>query len=77
MPGSLELALFHTCWIGTDLRKESDIMPKKKKKISRRRKKGIKTLMPLKKENQEKKSHILCLWTVSIGVLPVSNNSVT
>lgn len=28
--GSLELALFHACWIGTDLRKESDILPKKK-----------------------------------------------
>lgn len=30
--GSLELALFHACWIGTDLRKESDILPKERKK---------------------------------------------
>lgn len=33
--------------------------------------------MPLKKENGKKNHHKLCLWTESIGVLPVSNNSVT
>lgn len=75
MEGSLKLAPFYACWMEMDLKKESDILPKKKKSL-RRRKKGTKTLMPLKKKTR-KKSHILCLWTKSIGVLPTSNNSVT
>lgn len=38
VPGSLELALFHACWRGTDLRKESNILPKKKKKKNLKKK---------------------------------------
>lgn len=61
---------------GNGFEKRKRHIAKKKKNLSRRRKKGTKTLMPLKKKTR-KKSHILYLWTKSIGVLPISNNSVT
>lgn len=46
--GSLELALFPTCWIGTDLRTESDMLPKKKKKEKKKQpqEEGKKELKP-------------------------------
>lgn len=58
--GSLKLAPFYACWMERDLKKESDILPKKKKSL-RRRKKGTKTLMPLKKKTRKKKSYIMSL----------------